>query len=87
MAAQPGFGSGGAEATKVLQSIDLLVQSLGAVAAYLDGLAQEADPQITLDPRSAASRIGLRDLAEALTGQRRPLPAPRVKDPGDVHLF
>jgi len=87
VAGQPGFGTGAKDALQILQSIDLLVQSLDAVAIFVNGLAQEVDPLATVDPRAAVARIGLRDLAASLAGQARPGPQARVRDTGDVHLF
>lgn len=66
-----------------LQGLDHMVQSLDAVAGYLDRLAQGAPPQLRVDIDHAVAAIRLRDLSNALAGHT---PAERVRS-GDVDLF
>lgn len=71
-----------------LQRIDLIVQSLGALGAYLAALPVQlpADPQI--DINAPLGRIPLRDLARRLSGGcRRPVIDAQGEICGEVDLF
>lgn len=71
------------------QAIDLLVQRLQGVAAYVEELSRAAAADWRLDPASALARLTLADLARCLAGQAGAIGAePQALDPsGDLQLF
>ncbi len=81
----------GDEAGRTLQRLDLLRQSLGCLAQFLDALAAEIAPDIEVRAGAAARALTLGDLAAALTGGQAGTEdapaAPRQSGPGEVHLF
>jgi len=67
-----------------LQNLDRLLQTLSELGMLFDGLAREIDAAPDLDLDRALSQVRLRDLVQALRGERTALPAPSV---GEVDLF
>jgi hypothetical protein len=63
------------EAVVMLQELDMLRQSLGALADYLTRLAQDTDDTGQVDSAPAIKSIPLRDMAVRLGGNNRPKPA------------
>lgn len=61
-----------------LQNFDRICQSIAAVADFVDGLGQQANPEWLIDAQRAATEIKLSGLASRLTGK------PEVEDDTDV---
>lgn len=71
-----------------LQKIDLVVQSLGEMSAYLDALVTELPSDPNLDMDHAFRQITLRDLARTLSGGwRKQVVDSKGQTNGEVELF
>jgi hypothetical protein len=70
------------QAVVMLQELDMLRQSLGALADYLTRLAQDTDDAGQVDSAPAIESIPLRDMAVRLGGNNRPAP-----ETGHAELF
>jgi small-conductance mechanosensitive channel len=66
----------------MIQEIDMLRQSLGALADYIGQLAREAEADGRVDARAAIASVPLRAMAERLAGRAVAAPAP-----GQPELF
>jgi hypothetical protein len=65
------------------QALDLLTQSLGAIADYLIDLAAGLPPDWLIDPRDAVARVSLAEMARRLAGAH----ASDGQDSGELELF
>lgn len=65
------------------QALDLLTQSLAAVAGYLGEVSAELPAELTIDPRDAAAKVPLAEMARRLVGMR-PHAAP---ESGELEMF
>ena len=71
-----------------LQKIDLVVQSLGELSAYVDELAAALPCDPYLDMDKALGQISLRDLARTLSGgARKKVVNSDGETSGEVELF
>jgi hypothetical protein len=73
--------------TQALQELDHTYQKLSCLADFLNGLAQSAPAQWSLDPNPAADGITLSALAERLRSPDTPAPGSERADDGDLELF
>lgn len=65
------------------QALDLLTQSLGSIADYLIELSSSLPSEWVIDPRDAASRVSLSEMARRLAGAQGHAPP----DSGELELF
>lgn len=76
------------EALGNLQKIDLIVQTLGELSAYVTALAEHLPMVPAVDVHDILGRITLRDLAVKLSGhQRQPVIDDLGRISGEVDLF
>jgi hypothetical protein len=75
-------GLAGAAAIEEAQGLDLVTQSLEALATYLETLARGLPADWTVDAQAAAADLPLAELARRLLGQ-----APEAADSGELDLF
>ncbi len=60
---------GGSQSIYELQSLDKLCQSLGAIADFVNGLANHSSSDWKIDLKGAAETVKLADVRDRLTGQ------------------
>jgi hypothetical protein len=65
------------------QALDVVTQSLGALADYLSALALDVPAEVQVDPQAAAAGLTLSALAARLTGAQ----ASDDETSGDLDLF
>jgi hypothetical protein len=70
-----------------LQRLDLLSQSIGAIADFLQALAADTPPHWSLDVKSAARCVKLSELAQRLAPMAEAHPGNHVAPLGDCELF
>lgn len=71
-----------------LQSIDLIVQSLGEIGAFVDRIGAMVEPDQLLDISAPIACMTLRDLARNLSGgARQPILGQSGEVSGEVDLF
>lgn len=76
------------EALGNLQKIDLIVQTLGELSAYVSAVAERVPTASTVEVHDLLGRITLRDLARKLSGsQRQPVIDDAGRVSGEVDLF
>jgi len=77
-------GGAAARTLVVLQSLDLLCQSLGELALCLDNCAVNAPADATLDPELLVEGLSLADVAARIAERPASTPSPVS---GDLDLF
>lgn len=70
-----------------LQRLDLLVQSLDGLALFIGHIADDLGVDPRIDPREAARRVVVRDLAHSLGGMSRARRIEEDSASGHVQLF
>jgi len=71
------------DAVEDAQALDLLTQSLGSIADYLIELSSSLPADWVIDPRSAAARVSLAEMARRLAGAQAHAPS----ESGELELF
>jgi hypothetical protein len=70
-----------------LQRLDLLSQSLGAIADFLEALAAKTPPHWSLDVKSASQSVKLAELALRLASATESAPGAHAAPVEDCELF
>jgi hypothetical protein len=71
------------EVIQEAQALDLLTQSVDTIARYIEALALETPPEVSVNAAAAIANLPLADLTRRLLGA----PAPAVVDNGECELF